>query len=153
MNDRSYLRIKSKVKLYFAFGVLYLIFFLLPFFERKKNWLFCERGNDAQNNVFIFYKYVFENHKYIKPVLIHKSSSDFKNVSNIGKVVEFGSVKHFLMMIGYPVEINSRLFGYSPWENSTLYYRGNKTRHKYIFLQHGVINNLHESFLKRFAKV
>ena len=67
-------------------------------------------------------------------------------------MVEFGSFKHFLMMIGYPTKISSHLFGYSPWINSTLYYRRHKTRHKHVFLQHGIIKNLHEGLFGEVCK-
>lgn len=146
MDSNNYLRIRSKFK-YFVFLCLY--YFLYPIchilYGSKNNWLICERGDDAQDNGYVFYKFIRENHPEIRiTYLIKKNSKDYSKVASIGKVVEFGSFKHFLMMIGCPVKISSHLYGYSPWICSTLYYRRHKTHHKHIFLQHGVIKNLHE---------
>ena len=55
--------------------------------------------------------------------------------------MEFGSFKHFLLMIGVPTKISAQLFGNSPWIQSSIYYRRHKTRHKHIFLQHGATKN------------
>ena len=143
MTNNNYLKIKSKPK-YFIFLCLY--YFMYPLchilYGRKNNWLICERGDDAQDNGYFFFKYLRDNHPEINAVyLIKKSSPDYNRVSSIGKAVEYGSFKHFLMMIGYPVKISSQLFGYSPWIQSTIYYRRHKTRHKHIFLQHGITKN------------
>lgn len=145
-NNKDYLKLESKFK-YFVFLCIY--FFLYPvcklLFGNKRNWLICERGNDAQDNGFRFFNYLVREHPELKPIyLIHKNSPEFDKVSKIGKVVEFGSFKHFLMVIGYPVKISSHLFGYAPWIPLSMYYRRNKTRDLHIFLQHGVIKNIHE---------
>ena len=142
--------IKSKGK-YFLFLCLYIFLYPLALilYGRKNKWVICERGDDAQDNGFIFFKYVVENHPEIKPVyLIKKSSKDYQKVSSIGKTVEFGSFKHFLMCIGSPVKISSNLFGYAPWVQMVTYYRRNKARGLHIFLQHGIIKNTHPNFFK-----
>lgn len=142
----KYLLIKSKSK-YCIFICLY--FFLFPIsrllYGRKNNWLLCERGNDAQDNGFVFYKYLTENHPEINPVyLIKRDSPEYDKISRIGKKVEFGSVKHLLLVIGCPVKISSSLFGYAHWVPLSKYYRRNKTKDIHVFLQHGVIKNIHE---------
>ena len=114
-------------------------------FGKRNNWLICERGYDAQDNGFIFYKYLVDNHPEINATfLIKKTSPEFEKVSKIGRVIEFGSLKHFLMVIGYPVKISSHLFGYAPWVQLFTYYRRNKTHDRHIFLQHGITKNFHE---------
>lgn len=153
-NLNEFIKIQSKTK-YFIFLCLY--FFLYPIcfilFGRKNNWLLCERGIDAQDNGYFFYKYLRENHPEINVVyIIKKNSPDFRKIASLGRVVEFGSIKHFLMMIGYPVKISSQLYGYSPWVQSTLYYRRHKTHHKHIFLQHGIIKNLHQGLFSDVCK-
>ncbi len=146
MSYKGYIKIKSIPK-YVIFLCLY--FFLYPlcklFFGRKSHWLICERGNEAQDNGFVFFKYLVENHPEIKPVyLLRKTSKDYEKVAKIGKVVEFGSIKHFMMAIGCPTKISSHLFGYAPWVQMTTYFRRNTTHDRHIFLQHGIIKNLHE---------
>lgn len=142
----NYLKIKSHFK-YFLFLILY--YFCFPFsklfYGRKNNWLVCERGNDAQDNGFAFFKFIVEKHPEVRPVyLIKKTSPDFKKVKKIGRAVEYGSIKHFLMVIGYPVKISSHLLGYAPWVSMATYFRRNKTKDKHIFLQHGITKNFHE---------
>ena len=146
MTYSSFLKIESKAK-YFVFLCFYFLIYPLCklLYGRKRNWLICERGDDAQDNGFVFYKYLLEKHPEIKPVyLIKKDSSDYCKVKSLGKTVEFCSFKHLLMVIGYPVKISSQLFGYAPWIQLALYYRRNKTCDKHIFLQHGIIKNAHE---------
>ena len=143
---KDYLKIKSKAK-YCIFLIAYFLLYPLCklFYGRRNNWIICERGNDAQDNGFVFFKYLRENHPEIRPTyLIRKASPEFAKVSAIGNVVEFGSLKHFLMVIGCPVKISSHLFGYAPWIQLFTYYRRNKTYDKHIFLQHGIIKNFHE---------
>ena len=106
--------------------------------------MICERGNDAQDNGFVFFKYVVEHHPEINiTYLIKRESTEFQKVKNVGKVVQFGSLKHFMMCIGYPIKISSHLYGYSPWIQMTTFFRRNKTRDKHIFLQHGITKNYH----------
>lgn len=145
-NNKDYLKLESKFK-YFVFLCIY--FFFYPacklLFGNKRNWVICERGNDAQDNGFLFFNYLVKEHPELRSIyLIHKNSPEFDKVSKIGKVVEFGSFKHFLIVIGCPVKISSHLFGYAPWVPFSLYYRRNKTKDLHIFLQHGVIKNIHE---------
>ena len=145
-NKSDYLKIKSRCK-YSIF--LFLYFILYPFckllYGRKNIWLICERGNDAQDNGFIFYKYIAHKHTEIQAYfLINESSPEYSKVSMVGRVVNFCSFKHFLMAIGCSVKISSQLFGYAPWVQMNTYLRRNKTKDKHIFLQHGIIKNHHE---------
>lgn len=143
---KDYLKVKSRFKYYLFVFLYYLLTPLAKMlYGRKNNWLICERGYDAQDNAFIFFKFLVNKHPNINSVyLIKKDSPEFEKVSEIGKVVEFGSFKHLLMTIGCPVKISSLLFGYAPWVQMSLFYRRNKTNDTHVFLQHGVIKNLHE---------
>lgn len=142
----QYTKINSKSK-YLCFLILY--FFLYPIckllYGRKNNWIICEREDEAQDNGYIFFKFLIENHPEIKPIyLINKKCDQFKNVSSVGKTVQFGSIKHMMLLIGCPVKISSQLFGYAPWVQFKTYYRRNKTHDSHVFLQHGITKNLHE---------
>ena len=143
MND--YLKIDNKLK-YYIF--VCLMFVLLPLadllYRRKHNWIICERGTDAQDNGYFFYKYVRENHPEINIIyLIKKTAKGYEKVNKLGKVVEYGSFKHFLLLLAAPVKISSHLFGYSHLKNYTTYLRRHKTRDFHVFLQHGIIKNDH----------
>ncbi len=142
----KYLKIQSKSK-YFVFLILYFAIypFCKLFYGKKVNWLICERDDEAQDNGYIFLKYIKENHPEINPIyLVKKGTPGYDNASKVGQVVQFGSLKHFLLAIGCPVKISTQLFGYAPWVQLKTYYRRNKTHDVHVFLQHGVTKNLHE---------
>ena len=114
-------------------------------YGRKNNWLICEREDEAQDNGYIFFRYLIDHHPEINAIyLINKKCLQFKNVSTIGKTVQYGSIKHIFMLIGCPVKISTQLFGYAPWVQFKTYYRRNRTRDCHVFLQHGITKNMHE---------
>ncbi len=150
----NYLKIDNKFK-YFIF--LLVRFFLLPIcrilYGARNKWVICERGDDAQDNGYIFFEYLCKEHKEINPVfLIKKNSPDYEKVSKVGRVVCFGSIKHFLMCIGSRVKISSNLYGYAPWIVMEKFFRRNRTKEVHVFLQHGISKNYHESFLAKYNK-
>ena len=154
MEIKDYLKIQSKAN-YFLFLIVYFLLYPLAklLYGRKKNWIICERGSDAQDNGFVFFKYLTEKHPEIHPTYIISSKSvDYDKVNKIGRTVEWCSLKHFLMTIGCPVKISSHLFGYAPWTSMATYFRRNKTHDKHIFLQHGIIKNLHEGLFGNVCK-
>ena len=60
-------------------------------------WLVCERRSDARDNGYWFFKYLCENHSEIEAVYaIDKDSVDYHKVASLGKVIEFGSFKHWV---------------------------------------------------------
>lgn len=60
-------------------------------------WLVCERVGDARDNGYWFFKYLCENHPEIEAVYaIDKKSVDYPKVTALGKVIQFGSFKHWL---------------------------------------------------------
>lgn len=143
---KNYLKINSHLK-YYIFLILYFLIWPLAklLYGYKNRWLLCERGNDAQDNGFVFFQFLIKNHPEIKATyLIKKDTPEFDRVFESGKVVMFGSTRHFLMAIGCPVKISTHLFGYAPWVQMSTFLRRNKTKDKHIFLQHGVIKNHHE---------
>lgn len=143
---KDYLKITSKFK-YFVFLCFFFLFYPICkiLYGRKNNWLICERGDDAQDNGYIFLEYLLKEHPEIKATyLIKKDSLEYDKVAKITKTVQFESFKHFLMVIGCPVKISSQLFGYAPWIQLNKYFRRNKNRDIHVFLQHGVIKNTHE---------
>ena len=154
MEIKDYLKIQSKVN-YCLFLMVYFLLYPLAklLYGRKKNWIICERGSDAQDNGFVFFKYLTEKHPEIHSTYIISSKSvDYDKVKKFGRTVEWCSLKHFLMTIGCPVKISSHLFGYAPWTSMATYFRRNKTHDKHIFLQHGIIKNLHEGLFGNVCK-
>lgn len=142
MNKKDYLKCESRAK-YCVFLILYVLLYIpsIVLYRRKQIWLVCERGIDAQDNGYVFYKYLKNNHKSIRTYyVISDKSKDLKKIEK-KDVVIFCSIKHFMLCIGCKVQISSHLFGYCPWSNFMLYLRKHKTHNIHVFLQHGITYN------------
>lgn len=64
-------------------------------------WLISERGTDARDNGFCFYRYLRGEHPEIRAVyVITRDSPDRPKVSALGEWVEFGSFRHRVCMLG-----------------------------------------------------
>ena len=60
-------------------------------------WLVCERHCDARDNGYWFFKYLCEQHPEIEAVYaIDRTSPDRDKVTALGKVIDFGSFRHWL---------------------------------------------------------
>ena len=120
-------------------------FFIKHFSDEYKNlWLVCERGNDARDNVYWFYKYLKENHSEINArYIIDKSSPDFEKIAKLGGFVQYRSFKHYLMYYCADCHAGTHVQPCAP--DLIMHYhlatKGIRARGKHIFLQHGVIYN------------
>lgn len=74
--------------------------YVVSLFVRIKHnnvWLVCERKSDARDNGYWFFKYLCEKHLEIEAIYaIEHESVDYKKVKALGKVIEFGSFKHWV---------------------------------------------------------
>lgn len=153
MENKDYLKCNSRIK-YLFFLIVYFFLYIPSFvlYHKKCLWLICERGTDAQDNGFKFYKYLKTNQAGIKLCYIIKKDSP--DISKLDKkdIVLFGGLKHFMLCIGCKVQISSHLFGYCPWTTFMLYLRKHKTRNVHVFLQHGITYNNQYGFYKKVCK-
>ena len=63
-------------------------------------WLVMERGNDARDNGYWFYRFLREQHPEINArYVIAEDSLDFSRVSVLGETVGFGSLRHKLLYL------------------------------------------------------
>ena len=79
-------------------------FFLLPIatarFHGKHVWLVCERGNDARDNGYHMFRYLRKEHPEIEVwYIITRDSADLHKIADLGNVVFFGTVLHWLLYI------------------------------------------------------
>ena len=115
------------------------LFSLITIFMKKKVWVISERGTDARDNGYYFYRYLKKNHPEIKVYyIIDKKSSDYEKVKE--DAVQYGSLKNYWVVTIAQKLISSHyalilpsLFG-KVWKLLPL-------RKKFYFLQHGVIYN------------
>jgi CDP-glycerol glycerophosphotransferase (TagB/SpsB family) len=75
-------------------------------------WLICEREDEARDNGYWFFKYLNEKHPEILSIYaIKKKSIDYKKVESLGKVVQFGSVAHWIYYFAAERNISSQKEG------------------------------------------
>lgn len=140
---KRFFRILSfAIKLFLATVVAEMI----KLFNKKSRniWIIAERGDDARDNGYFFFKYMRENHPEQRIVyVIAKESSDAAKVEAIGEYVDFQSLMHFVFYALSTIRISSHSWGGDlPYAD---YFQKEKwlidKRKKVIFLQHGVIKD------------
>lgn len=113
-------------------------------FKRKhrKLWLICDTGDQARDNGYWLYKYIRENHPEQEIVYaIYKNSIDYDKVSRLGKVVEYGSLAHWIYYLAAEQNLSSDKGG-KP--NAAVCYFLEVygfLKNSRIFLQHGITTN------------
>lgn len=134
----------------------YKIYFIVKRNKESNIWLISERGIDARDNGYWFYKYMVEKHPEI-PVkyVIARDSADYSKI-NEKDVVEYRSKEHYYYFMYSKYLISAEIMGYSP--NEQLYYRLNKygllnIKGKKIFLQHGITCNYNTYMLPQHTKL
>lgn len=143
---------KRKIKRFFAVLPSYLleIICLLIFYpygrlkyQDKHVWLVSERGGEARDNGFHFFRYIRTEHPDIKAYfVIIKNSPDINRVLPYGNVIYQNSFKHRLMFYGAEVLISTHLMG-GYTTNQSFYMHFNKQKwfrkhRKVISLKHGI---------------
>lgn len=155
MEVRGTLRIIRKVKHYgkicvhFGWEILKAVI-LCPLgiwrYGKRKIWLVSERGTDARDNGYHFFRYLREQHPDIPCYyVISKDSPDRKRVESLGNVVEYRSLKHYQLLFGAKYLVSSHYMGFTPARDFYMYIQEKSKRKilpgKTVFLQHGVIKD------------
>lgn len=113
-------------------------------YRNKGIWLVGERPHQAQDNGYIFFKYLREKHPERRAYyVIKKNSHHIKRITDIGDVVYYGSLKHWLMYFGCEAVISAHIRSLLPsnnWRYKELASHHKQKNKKQIFLQHGVIS-------------
>ena len=136
--------------------IFYKLYFFITRVEKNDVWLISERGNDARDNGYCFYKYMKDKHPEIKvKYIITKNSSDYKKIDE-DDVVEYRTKEHYYYFFFAKYLISAEIMGFSP--NERLYYRLNKygflkVNGKTIFLQHGIMKDFISYYTKENCKV
>lgn len=126
-------------------GHIFLFAAALPFalFEktrRKDLWLICDNGKEAADNGFVFFKYLCKTQPNWDCVFaICRNSPDRERVEAVGKTVDYGSFRHWVLYLAARVNISSQKGG-KP--NSAVCYLlevYGLLKNNRVFLQHGII--------------
>ncbi len=107
-------------------------------------WLVMERGFDARDNAYCFFRYLREKQPQINTCyVIDPSSPDLDKVAQLGKTVPWRSLRHYLMYFAADMLISTHVQRAAP--DGMAYYHlrqiGIRPRGRQIFLQHGIIKD------------
>ena len=133
------------VKCIALYGVSLVISVFLRHCPSYRNlWLIAERGTDARDNGYHFFKFVRENHPEINcAYVITKDSPDYEKIRSLGRTIEQGSFRHYLAFACAKAKISTHIMGYAPgsYYFTVLDRKFRLVRGKKVFLQHGIIKD------------
>lgn len=83
----------------------------------KDAWLICERGIEARDNGFMFFKYVCKNHPEINAYYLIDTEQqlDYANVKELGNVIEYKSKEHRMALFYASIAFSTHVGYISPW--------------------------------------
>ena len=138
-----------RVKKFFVFlyeSIILVLFYPLSclFNGNKKIYLFSERGHEARDNGYHLFKYFCQNHPELECYyVLDRKSQDLQKVSELGKTVYFGSLKHHIIFYSAHCCISTHIYGYTP--NIDFYARlfraGLFSKKKTVSIKHGISQN------------
>lgn len=112
-------------------------------YGKKGIWLVSERGTDARDNGYHFFRYMREKHPEIECVyVIANDSPDRERVARLGRTVNYRSIRHYLLLFGAKYLISTHFMGYTPDCDFYKYIQAKAGRKllpgRSVFLQHGI---------------
>ena len=107
--------------------------------SHKDLWLICEDPFEARDNGYWLFRHIVKNHPEQEVIYaIDRNSPDFDKVSRIGRVVQYGSFKHWVFYLAASRNISSQKGGKPNAAVCYLLEVGGFLKNKRIFLQHGI---------------
>lgn len=105
--------------------------------SRQPIWVICERGTDARDNGYAFYRYMIKEHPEVRVFyLIDPNSTDYPKVA--AHAVRFGSMEHYRVLAKADRIVSTHCYTALPMKNEKLWYMMGMEK-RFYFLQHGVI--------------
>lgn len=133
-----------KVRDLFASFPMFIACVGSPFFKKRNQdtWLICEEPAEARDNGYWFFKKMRENHPEQRCVYaIDKKSVDYQNVYDLGEVIQYGGVRHWLYYFTSAHTISSQKGG-KPNAALCAFLELNGLFNSHtVFLQHGITIN------------
>lgn len=107
--------------------------------SHKDIWLICESKQEARDNGYALFSYLCKNRKDINAVYaIDMKSVDYLKVAKLGKVIKYGSLKHWLYYLSAKYNISSQKDGKPNAAVCYLLEIYGFIKNMRIFLQHGI---------------
>lgn len=135
----------------FLYRVLYIT--VKPFVKRPI-WLFSDMRSTAGDNGEILFEYCLANDtQSLKYFAIDKNSVDYERLKSLGRVINYGSLRHKLLFLFADKVISSHIDRYviDLLEDTGGFLR-DLYKFDFIFLQHGIIKDDLSSWLNKFKK-
>lgn len=121
-------------------AVKYLACCILPRLDKTETWVICERGTDARDNGYAFYRYMVQTHPEIRiHYLITPDSADYPKVAS--HAVAYGSWKNYRVVAKADKIISTHCYTALPVKSEKLWRRLNLPD-RFYFLQHGIIKEI-----------
>jgi len=126
---------------------VFVIFYykILSLFYKEKSkfkdaWLVCERGIEARDNGFTFFKYVRENYpqKRIYYLIDSSHKKDYEKVKKLGDTIEYNSFEHKMALFFASHLISTHIGFISKW-SLVLFKKIFAPRNQiFVLLNHGI---------------
>lgn len=142
--EQSFFQKLKRVKIADLLSVFKLFIAILPAIIMKlwckDLWLLCDTRYEAGDNAFWLFKYIRKEQPNVDVIFaLDKKSRHYDKVRNLGKVVPYGSVRHWIYYLVADKNVSSQKMG-KP--NAAICYVLEVygiLKNKRAFLQHGII--------------
>ena len=128
------------------------------FFAEKEKfqdaWLICERGIEARDNGFAFFKYIRENYpdKKVYYLIDPTQEIDYRFVENLGNVITYNSKRHWMALFFVDCVLSTHVGFVTPWSyvcHKTFFSWLNCP--KFVLLNHGITKEDMSDKLNKFV--
>lgn len=130
---------------------LAIAFVFSLFYRHKRIWLISERGVDARDNGYWFFRYLKETHPEIEAYyIISADSPDREKLKEWGTdLLDYRSLRHYVMLWRASVLVSTHVQGYFPFVGLGLWVKKVFPAYRkkcHIDLKHGIVKD-HMAFL------
>lgn len=113
------------------------------FYKRKRIWVIAERGVDARDNGYWFFRYLKESHPEIESYYIISKDSPDREKMNVWQsvILEYRSFRHYVMLWRASVLASTHVQGYFPFVGLGLWIRKVISAYRqkcHVNLKHGI---------------
>lgn len=163
MSKRTHIRMEKEYdRKLLKDGVWKLIIYrilsiILNYLQKNEIWIISDRPSIAGDNGEAFFKYLNKKiklDKKIKPYFaISKTSPDYKRMKDIGKVIDYNSIKYKILFLLSSKVISSQASDYviNPFGKAKKYMK-DLYKFDFVFLQHGITKDDLSSWLNKMDK-
>ena len=152
-------KIISKIPRYIYDSIRIIYWKICSFFFAEKEkyrgaWLICERGIEARDNGYAFFKYIRQQYPEQKAYYLidPTQENDFLNVKPLGNIIVYNSKEHYMALFFAECLLSTHIGFITPWS-----YVCHKTFFswlhcpKFVLLNHGITKEDMSAKLNKFV--